>query len=244
MRKLIIQRVQSHLSKIGFLTHDRTTSWRTTNVKTDIFHFDLLSSSVCRKWRVPLGSFCIFPECFFPALPSLADAWEKCDASVSLPYPVPASRAQLRWQVFRGIHQAACPHKTVYCLIDEEDIVYRIADDIVDVIEHKLTKFWHRYEDPSELLRTLQEEEDVTGRDQEGPVDIGAKGSHIRLFYLGFTALWLEEYALAASALAECRAHRKWQPLEIPGTFDTRPVLDCIDRGLAQARARATRRTR
>jgi hypothetical protein len=34
-------------------------------------HFDLLSSAVCRKWHVPLGSFSIFPQCFFPALPSL-----------------------------------------------------------------------------------------------------------------------------------------------------------------------------
>ncbi len=235
IRMSVIERAQLHLSEIGFSIHDATTSWRMTDVKVDIFHFDLLSPLICRKWRVPLGSFCLFPECFFPALPSLSDAWEKCDASTPLRSPVPVNRAQLRWQVFKGIQQPNCPQKTVYGLADEEGIAYHLADDIMAVIDRKLVPFWSQYNDPLNLLQMLQEEEDVIGRDQEGPVDIGAKASHTRLFYLGFAALWLEDYALALSALTECRAHRKWQPLRIPGAFDTQPVLDCIDRGLAQA---------
>jgi hypothetical protein len=235
-RTSVIERVQSRLGEIGFSIHDATTSWRMTNVKVDIFHFDLLSPSVCRRWRVPLGSFSLFPKCFFPALPSLSDSWEQCDASVPVPYPVPPIRAQLRWQVFKGIRQTSCPQQTVYGVTDEEGIVGRLADDITTAIDQKLVPFWSRYNDPFKLLQTLREEEDVIGWDWEGAVDIGSINSHIRLFYLGFAALWLEDHALAVSALTECRAHRKWQPLGIPGTFDSRPVLDCIDRGLARAR--------
>lgn len=236
IRTKMIERVQSHLQRIGFSIHNATTSWRPTNIKVDILHFDLLSPSICRKWHVPLGSFCLFPECFFPALPSLSDEWEKCDATVPLPNPVPAIRAQLRWQVFKGLHQPNCPQRIVYGLGSDEDIIACLVDDIVGVVDRKLVSFWSRYDSPPELLRTLQVDDDVVGQDREGPVDIGAKDSHIRLFYLGFAALWMEDYALAISSLTKCRAHRKWQPSGIPGTFDTRPVLDCIDRGLNRAR--------
>ena len=234
-RQSIIERVQSHLSEVGFSMHDETTSWRISNVKVDVLHFDLLSPSICRKWRVPVGSFCLFPKCFFPALPSLSDAWEKCDASTPLQYPVPALRAQLRWQVFKGIYQINCLQRTVYGFTKEENIVDHLVNDIVTVIDRKLLPFWLLYSDPLKLLHTLREEDDVVGEDREGPVDIGARGSHIRLFYLGFVALWLKDYVLALSALTECKAHRKWQPLGIPGTIDTQPVLHCIDQGLVRA---------
>jgi hypothetical protein len=240
-RKSVIERVQLRLSTIGFTIHNATTSWRTTSVKTDIFHFDLLKPSVCRKWRVPPGSFCLFPMCFYPSLPSLSDTWERCDASTPLPYPVPAIRAQLRWQIFKGIFQPSCPQRTVYGLGNELGIVDRLASDIELVIDRKLGPFWSRFNKPTELLQTLQAENDVVGREQEGPVDIGAKESHIRLFYLGFAALWLEDFDLALSVLTKCRAHARWRPLGIPGTFDPRPVLDCIDRGLAKARQGASR---
>jgi hypothetical protein len=240
-RKSIIERVQLRLSEIGFSIHDATTSWRMTSVKTDVFHFYLLRPAICRKWRVPLGSFQLFPMCFYPSLPSLSDAWERCEASTPLPYPVPPIRAQLRWQVFKGIFQSGCQQETVYGLADEPGIVDRIASDIEIVIDRKLMPFWSRFNEPSELLRTFRVAEDVNGREQEGPVDIGAKESHIRLFYFGFTALWLEDYELALSVLTRCRAHAKWRPLDIPDGFDTRPVLDCIDRGLAQARMGASR---
>lgn len=142
-RRSIIERVQSHLGRAGFSIHDETTSWRMSNVKVDILHFDLLSPAICRKWRVPVGSFCLFPECFFPALPSLSDTWEACDSSTPLQYPVSATRAQLRWQVFKGIHQSNCPQKTVYGLTKEENIVDYLADDISTSLIESYYLFGH-----------------------------------------------------------------------------------------------------
>jgi hypothetical protein len=239
-RGKIVARVQSHLTDIGFSIHDKTTSWRIGNVKTDIFHFDMLTPALCRKWRVPIGSFGVFPMCFFPALPSLSDSWEKCDASLPLPIPPPARRAQLRYQSLKTIQQSKCPQRTIYCFSKEESEIDRIIKDILQTIDCKLSRFWSQYNDPRELLRSLKQDEQIGGPTEEGIVDVGSIGSHIRLFYLGFTALWLEEYALAASVLTECRAHKKWLPSGMLGDFDTRPVLDCLDKGLLYARERLT----
>jgi hypothetical protein len=204
----------------------------------------MLSPAVCRKWRVPAGSFSIFPKCFFPALPSLADAWEVCDASSPVPDPVPAYRGQFRYQVFKNFVQRSCASRIVYYLAPDEDVVERIVEDILTITEERVCSFWSRYEDPAEVLRSLQSEEDQLGRDSEGLVDIGAKGSHIRLIYTGFAALWMEDYELALTILSECRRHPKLQPSQRPGVFDTRPVLACIDRGIARAREELAQRSR
>jgi hypothetical protein len=234
-RKNIIERVQSRLTDMGFLVQDETTSWRSNETNVDIFHFDLLNASACRKWRVPAGSFCLDPKCFFPALPSLSSEWEACDSSTSLSSPVPHIRAQLRFAVFKGIYQHDCLSNTVYSISKDQSIIEYIVDDLYRVIDMKLINFWSTYRNPHRLLQSLKEDDDVLGRDKEGLIQIGDKGSHIRLFYLGFTALWVEEYDLAISALSECRQSSKWR-VNVPGAFDGQPVLQCIDKGLARAR--------
>ncbi|MGE0253682.1 MAG: hypothetical protein AB7N54_14265 [Alphaproteobacteria bacterium] len=241
-RRRIIGAVQAHLTTLGFETHDATTSWRPSSTKVDIFHFDLLSPGICQKWRVPMGSFGIFPECHFPALPSLGDAWERCDPSYPSPTPVAEPRAQFRLKVFKGIDQQDGTHGVVYGMPQDDQATEVIIADIKSIIDTKVLQFWSRFEYPGEVLRTLQFDRDVTGYDEEGVVDIGETGSHIRLFYLGFAALWLEDYALALSTLRECRSKPRWQPMNIKGDLDTRPILDCIDRGIVRAEEGLKRR--
>jgi hypothetical protein len=207
-----------------------------TNAKVDIFNFDPMPAGICRKGGVPLGSFWIEPKCFFPALPSLAAAWEECDAATPLPTPVPEVRAQVKLKVFKGIDQPGCPSNLIYTPPRSNDEAELVVKDIISVIDRKATPFWSMYEDPARLLQSLQEDEDVWGRDQEGLLQIGGKGGHIRLFYLGFTALWLEEYKLAIDSLTACKTKPQWRPSGIKGDLDPRPIVACIDRGLVRAR--------
>jgi hypothetical protein len=107
-------------------------------------------------------------------------------------------------------------------------------EDVLDVINQKVLPFFHRFEDPEELLRTFLEDEDAVG--EEGVLDFGKKGSPKRLLYAGFAAIECRKWDLAISDLTACKEKIIALP-DLIGRSLREEYLPYVEAGLACARS-------
>jgi hypothetical protein len=224
-KKQLVRAIFQALNAEGFDETKGTTSWRRTHRKVDVFKVEFFSPAVCRKWRVPPGSFSLRPSCFFPFIPSINAEPIVCGGQPQIAQPE-EGLCQLRLTIHKSISQRECSPPNIWCVdASQPDLL------IADVLSH-LTRdalpFYARFEDTDELLRTLIEEEWDFGR--AGIWDFGKKDSPIRLLYIGFCALENQQWEVAANALLRCR--------EKAGNifWKERPdILSCIEDGLKRS---------
>jgi hypothetical protein len=219
----------SELEAHGFRDRKARTAWRRTNRKIDVFYLQFLSPSVCRKWRVPTGSFSLEPGCFFPFIPSLNGKSVGEDQSkTSHPWH---GLCQIGLVVFKYIHQRECPPSNIWWVGAQTDYAETVIADVLNQVRSKVLPFYSRFEDAHELLRTLLEEDDALGTGKEGIRDIGNKDSPVRLFYTGFAALEREQWEQALAAFVRCREKA------LTFSWKDRPdILSCIGHGLERAK--------
>jgi hypothetical protein len=191
----IVERCEHELIPQGFSHRRGTTLWRRTNVKYDVLKFEIIPPNRCQRWRVPLGSFGLEPSCLFPFLPRIGHS-ARDGLSPDRGY------GQLRLGIRKEIRQREVEAPNLWWAGDTEAVLTTVLSDVLNVIYGKIRPFFHRFNDPNELLRTLIEDDDPIGRD--GPWEFGKFGSPQRLLLIGFTALECGEWELARSNLSAC----------------------------------------
>jgi len=221
----IVRLCQEKLAPSGFTDRKGTTIWRRTNLKFDILKFDVIPRARSEKWRVPLGSFGLEPGCLFPFLPRAGHA------STDGLQP-DKGFGQLRLSIRSAISQRAVKAPKIWWAGD-----YVALQDVLDTIDEKVLPFFHRFEEPEELLRTFLEDEDAIGC--EGVWDFGKKGSPGRLLYAGFAAIECGKWDLALSSLKSCKEKIMGFP-DLVGRSLRAEYLPYIEEGLTCASNKST----
>jgi hypothetical protein len=187
--------------------------------------FDVVPRARSEKWRVPLGSFGLEPSCLFPFLPRAGHA------------PTDGLQpekgfGQLRLSIRSAISQRAVKAPKIWWAGDEGAL-----QDVFDTISEKVLPFFHRFEDPEQLLRTFLEDEDAIGC--EGVWDFGKKGSPKRLLYTGFAAIECGKWDLAVSSFKSCKERIMGFP-DLVGRSIRAEYLPYIEEGIACAGSKIT----
>jgi hypothetical protein len=191
----VIHDCEEHLRPFGFTRTTRSTLWRQTPVKFDLLNFDLIPRSRQQKWHVPPGSFLIEPSCLFPSLPRLG--------GITNQILVPGKGfGQIRLSVWPRNLPVPARSPNVWWVDLATDAYTAAKASVLSALVSTIVPFFAQFEDLSELIRTLQEDEDAIGG--EGVWDFGKKGSPRRLIYLGFAAIESEQWELASSSFREC----------------------------------------
>ena len=221
----IVKFFREELAPLGFSDRKGTTIWRRTNLKFDVLKFDVIPRARSEKWRVPLGSFGLEPGCLFPFLPRAGHA------STDGLQP-DKGFGQLRLSIRNAISQRAVKAPKIWWAGDDEAL-----QDVLDTINEKVLPFFHRFDDPEELLRTFLEDEDAIGGD--GVWEFGKKGSPKRLLYAGFAAIECGKWDLALSNLKSCKEKIMGFPILV-GQSLRAEYLPYIEEGLTCASNKST----
>jgi hypothetical protein len=221
----IVKVCQKELVPSGFADRSGTTLWRRTNLKFDVLKFDVIPRTRSEKWRAPLGSFGLEPGCLFPFLPRAGHA-----ATDGL--QPEKGFGQLRLSIRGATSQRAVKAPMMWWAGDEGAL-----QDVLNTINEKVLPFFHRFEDPEELLRTFLEDEDSIGCD--GVWDFGKKGAPRRLLYIGFAAIECGKWDLAIFSFESWKERILGFP-EIVSRSLRAEYLPYVEEGLTCARSKST----
>jgi hypothetical protein len=221
----IVKICQKKLAPSGFTDRRGATLWRRTNLKFDVLKFDIISRMRSEKWRVPLGSFGLEPGCLFPFLPRAGHA-------VTDGLQPEKGFGQLRLSIRSATSKREVRAPRTWWAGDEGAL-----REVLNTIDEKVLPFFHRFEDPEELLRTLLEDEDSMGCD--GVWEFGKMGAPTRLLYTGFAAIECGKWDLAVSSFESCEERILEFP-EIVSRSLRAEYLPYIKEGLTCARSKST----
>jgi hypothetical protein len=228
-KNLLTSAIMAEAERRGFTERQTETAWRRTNRKIDILHLQFLGSAICKKWRVPFGSFSLEPGCFFSSIPSLNGEHIILDQSIVV-RPWYGLR-QIGLRVFRRLYQEECPRHNLWWVGSGPDHVENVIYDVIERINSVVLPFYSRFEDDEEPLRTLLEEDGVPLSKKEGLFDFGNKDSPRRLFYIGFAALEREHWPLAIECFLKCHERANASILKKNLEF-----MSAVEKGLDRAR--------
>jgi hypothetical protein len=221
----IVGLCRRELEASGFVHRKGNTLWRRSNLKFDVLKFDIIPRTRCQKWRVPFGSFGLDPSCLFPFLPRLGHL------------PTDGLRpekgfGQVRLALRRGVTQRTVKASNIWWAGDSPDILDMVLKDVLRVIREEAIRFFGRFEDAEEVLRTFLDDEDAIGH--EGIWEFGKKGSPSRLLYTGFAAIECARWDAAISSLRACREKIMTIPPPV-GESVQAEILPYVDQGIACA---------
>jgi hypothetical protein len=227
-RRAVADRCRRELTALGFAGRKAWTAWRLTSVKFDIVELVILSNGRCASWGEPYGSFLVEVNCLFPFLPRLNH--------VSRVFDPASGYGQLRLHFHRTMVQREVRTSSLWWAGDDEETQACVGDDVLQNLRSKALPFFERFEDRSELLRTLQGDEDAMGQ-REGVWEFGKPGSITRLLYMGFAAIELSNWELATRSLRECEV-KVAEKREVVKKLVAPGILPYVVQGLEAAAAK------
>ncbi len=229
--KSVVKAVWRAMEQDGFVGKRGGTIWRRSNVKFDLLAFDVITAASSHSRRAAPGTFMLDASCLFPFLPRIG--YQPRDVG-----RLDKGCGQFRLSVLGPLTGAARVHRPLsWCVAEADATDDELAADCLATVRKRLLPMFSRFDDPSEVLRTLIEDEDATA--SVGVWEIGKRDSLQRLLYTGFAALECENWSVAQASLTACRQKLR----DLPGILTGRIAVDFLPL-LDQADAHAARQSR
>lgn len=124
---------------------------RESEIRIDVFEFEIYSPSKCAKWNIPPFSFSVNVGCLYKFIPSFAD-----DNIEDNPKAHPQEfECHFRMNVLKGIWQWRCRDKNVWCVKPDGKVPDRIYRDIHRLIIEDVLPWFSRFDDLENVARDL-----------------------------------------------------------------------------------------
>jgi uncharacterized protein DUF4304 len=184
--------IRPMLQVAGFTQFSPRTAWRYGDKKIDVVNFQSFNSYLANSVGCTTYSFCARLGCSFEAIPRGERIKQKEGYLRPEEY-----ECHFRSTLLKTIRQSNLKRRDIWYVDPSGENLGEVIEDAKKAILEKGIPWFHRFDDPQEILRTLLKD----SPSNEGTHGFGTKQSPDRHFKTGFVALSLGKMPLAIEHL-------------------------------------------
>ena len=179
------------LQKAGFSEFTSRTSWRYRPNRIDVLNFQSFNSYLANSVGCTTYSFAVNLGCYLTYIPNqfAQNRFEEKEGRL-LPLEY---NCHLRCALHKQLKQPELSRKSIWYVDPQGKYLGPAVYDAALVIENKAWKWFERWSDDAEVLRTLLKDRE----DKDGAFGFGVNPSPARSYFTAYTAMFLNAPEIA-----------------------------------------------